>query len=137
MPSGFRAYALHQFVKDDDGEPVNKYGLGVRPVRWREAKEAVRPEGAARPHLDRRGDSPSHGPLLDTFDEPAAKALKLIAYTGLRVEDASTLTMGDVDLKARTITLDRDEFKSDVKFMVPLCRWCGDVAALDQARQEG
>ena len=58
-------------------------------------------------------------------------------YTGLRVEDASTLRWETVDLKERTITLTRDEFKSHVKFKDSACRWCRDVAALDQARQEG
>ena len=58
--------------------------------------------------------------VIDEFDEPASMALKLMFYTGLRVEDASTLRWETVDLKERTITLTRDEFKSEVKFKIPL-----------------
>ena len=113
------AYAIHEFVEDDDGEPINKYGLDVDPFIGVKQKKLFG-EKASRDRILTDDELAAAWSVLDTFDEPAAKALKLIGYTALRREEAGQLTWSEVDLKARTITLEGDRFKSGVRFIVPL-----------------
>ena len=122
-------YALHQFVKDDGGEPVNKYGLETTPFAGVKQKKLFRPI-SERPHLGRRNRRRMAGDRRVRMS--GSMALKPMFYTGLRVEKLRSA--GNVGAERGTMT--RDELVGG-QVQDTAGRWCGDALALNQAGQEG
>jgi integrase len=104
-------WAIHQ--------PSKRYGITTNPTREISPKIAIGKKNQ-RDRVLTDAELAAVWRALAQMDDPAARCLQLIMFTGMRREEAAQLSWKEVDLEERLITLPAPRFKSGVKFAIPL-----------------